>query len=446
VGFSLTLNHVSKNEEVNVSMKIEWQSIDEVKPYAGNPRAIPQSAIDRVAASIDEYGWRQPIVVDKHGVIAVGHTRWLAARKLGLDHVPVHVAEGLTPAQVRAYRIMDNRSHEETDWEPDLLKLEIAELKELDFPLDLTGFEPREIDQLLIDSDDDAVANTAPNLPSRPVTIPGDLWQCGGNRILCGDSTSAVDVARLLGKARPTLMSTDPPYGVSYQPEWREQAGLGMQRQIGKIPNDDRVDWQAAWDLFPGNILYIWHSALHAAEVALGIEAAGFEIRSQIIWAKPHFVLSRGSYHWQHEPCWFAVRKGQRSNWRGDRTQSTLWQVASLNPFGGNNQGETATGHAAQKPIELMRRPILHHTEPGDTIYDPFLGSGTSLIAAELTGRICHGIDIAAPYVDVSVLRWQILTGRSATLDGDGRSFEEVMAQRSAASTDTIIEFDELCE
>jgi DNA modification methylase len=423
-------------------MKIELWPIDQIRPYAGNPRKVPQSAIDKVAASIKEYGFRQPIVIDRHGVIIAGHTRWLAARKLGLDRVPVHVAEGLTPAQVRAYRLMDNRSHQETDWEPDLLKLEIMELKELSFDLGLTGFEPREIDELLVGTDDEAAANAAPELPSRPVTIRGDLWQCGGNRILCGDSTSADDVAHLLGEARPLLMSTDPPYGVGYQPEWREQAGLGMQRQTGKIPNDDRVDWRAAWHLFPGNILYIWHSALHAAEVALGIEAAGFEIRSQIIWAKPHFVLSRGSYHWQHEPCWFAVRKGQRSNWRGDRTQSTLWQVASLNPFGGQNHEETATGHAAQKPLELMRRPILNHTEPGDVVYDPFLGSGTTLIAAEQTGRICYGVDIASAYVDVSVLRWQVLTGRSAMLDGDGRSFDEVMAQRSAASTDTLIQCD----
>jgi DNA modification methylase len=440
VGFSLTLNHVSKNEEVNVSMKIEWQSIDQVKPYAGNPRAIPQSAIDKVAASIDEYGWRQPIVVDAHGVIAVGHTRWLAARKLGLGRVPVHVAEGLTPAQVRAYRLVDNRSHEETDWEPDLLKLEIAELKELDFDLTLTGFEPREIDQLLIDVDDDDAANAVPDLPARTVTIYNDLWQCGANRVLCGDATDAKDVARLLGEARPLLMCADPPYGVEYDPHWREQAGLGIQRQTGRIPNDNRVNWRAAWELFPGNITYIWHGGIHAAEVALGIEAAGFEIRSQIIWAKQNFVLSRGHYHWGHEPCWFAVRKGQGANWRGDRAQSTLWQVASLNPFGGKNQEETATGHAAQKPIELMRRPILNHTVRGDGVYDPFLGSGTTLIAAELTGRICYGLEIDVKYVDLIVRRWQTLTGKAAKLEGDGRSFDEVQDARWTVSADSGIE------
>jgi len=160
----------------------------------------------------------------------------------------------------------------------------------------------------------------------------------------------------------------------------------------------------------------------------------GFEIRSQIIWAKPHFVLSRGLYHWQHEPCWMCVRKGGGSHWRGDRTQSTLWQVASLNPFGGNNPEETATGHGTQKPVELMRRPILNHTERGEVIYDPFLGSGTTLAAAELTGRICYGMDIDPKYVDVIVCRWQQLTGKAATLEGDGRSFDQILAARSPAS------------
>jgi DNA modification methylase len=209
------------------------------------------------------------------------------------------------------------------------------------------------------------------------------------------------------------------------RPDW------GHRAQVGRIPNDDRADWTAAYRLFPGDVVYVWHAGLHAAAVASGLQGLGFEIRSQIIWCKPHFVLSRGSYHWQHEPCWYAVRKGQRSNWRGDRTQSTVWQVPNLNPFGGGNPEETATGHGAQKPIELVRRPILNHTDRGEVIYDPFLGSGTTMIAAEITGRICYGLEIDARYVDVIVRRWQQFSGKSATLDGDHRSFEQIQTERS---------------
>jgi DNA modification methylase len=177
-------------------------------------------------------------------------------------------------------------------------------------------------------------------------------------------------------------------------------------------------------------VIYVWHAGVHASEVATGIRAAGFELRAQIIWAKQHFALSRGAYHWQHEPCWYAVRKGGRSYWRGDRTQSTVWQVANLNPFGGNHE-ESPTGHATQKPVDLMRRPILNHTERGEAVYDPFLGSGTTLIAAEMTERICYGLEIDPRYCDVIVRRWQEFTGNKAILDQANKSFEEVATERS---------------
>jgi len=205
---------------------------------------------------------------------------------------------------------------------------------------------------------------------------------------------------------------------------------LGRQRQTGSVLNDDRVDWSAAYQLFTGDVAYVWHSGIHATEVARGLEKSGFMIRSQIIWSKQHFALSRGDYHWQHEPCWYAVRHGKASKWCGDRTQSTIWQVANLNPIGGSTE-EPITGHGTQKPLELMRRPILNNSRRGDVIYDPFLGSGTTLIAAEGTDRFCLGLDIDPSYVDVIVRRWQELTGKRAMLEKDGRSFEQVAAERS---------------
>jgi hypothetical protein len=248
--------------------------------------------------------------------------------------------------------------------------------------------------------------------------------------VLDGDATNPEHVTRVLGDLRPLLMTVDAPYGVSLDPMWRQEAGLGTPVQTGKIANDDRVDWSQAYALFPGDVAYIWHAGIYSGPVAAGIENVGFEIRSQIIWLKPNFVLSRGTYHWQHEPAFFWVRKGARSHWRGDRKQSTVWPVATLNPFGGKNQEETATGHGSQKPLEVFRRPILGHLDRGQAVYDPFLGSGTTLIAAELTERVCCGLEIDDRYCDVIVCRWQQVTGRMATLDGDGRSFDEVKAER----------------
>jgi DNA modification methylase len=411
-------------------LKVCWWLIAKVIPYSRNSRKIPERAIDKVAASIKEFGWRQAIVVDKDGVIICGHTRLLAAQKLGLKQVPVHVADNLTPAQVKAYRLMDNRSHEETDWDVDLLGPELEELRGLDFDLELTGFDQHEIDDFLADPELDDRANVAPPVPDRPVTKPGNLWLCGKHRVICGDATVAADVFRLCGATAPFLMVTDPPYGVNYDPMWREVAGLGEQRQTGKVANDDQADWKAAYKLFHGDVAYVWHAGIHAGEVAAGLEATGFEIRAQLIWSKQHFAMSRGHYHWRHEPCWYGVRKGKRSNWRGDRTQSTIWEVPNLNPMGGD-RNEKATGHGTQKPVELMRRPILNHTKRGEVVYDPFLGSGTTMVAAELTERICYGIDIDPQYVDVAVLRWQDFTGKSATLEGDGRTFEQIKAERA---------------
>jgi DNA modification methylase len=407
--------------------------IEKVIPYSRNSRKIPERAVDKVAASIKEFGFRVPIVVDKDGVIICGHTRLLASKKLGLREVPVHVAENLTPAQVKAYRLMDNRSHQETDWDLELLGPELEELRDLDFDLELTGFDERELEDLLADPELDDRANVVPDLPENPVTGPGDLWLCAKHRVLCSDSTDENTVTRLCGLTRPNLMACDPPYGVSYDPSWRLEHDGGGRHALGKVANDDQVDWTPALRLFSGDVAYVWHAGVHAGEVATSLHNIGFQIRAQIIWSKQHFVFGRGNYHWGHEPCWYAVRKGKKSNWRGDRTQSTVWEVKNLNPHGGNKD-EKPTGHSTQKPVELMRRPILNHTSAGDVVFDPFLGSGTTMMAAELTERVCYGIDIDPRYVDVAVIRWQDFTGERATLDGDGRTFDEIAQERKSVA------------
>jgi DNA modification methylase len=299
------------------------------------------------------------------------------------------------------------------------LALELGELSALEFDLSLTGFDAREIDAFTLTPA--AEEDEAPPVPEVSVSRLGDLWLCGAHRVLCGDSTSSDDVARLLAGQRPILLISDPPYGVAYDPEWRKRAGVNDSDRMGKVSNDDRADWREAWALFPGDVAYVWHGALHAATVAASLEACNFQIRSQVIWAKPSLVIGRGHYHWQHEPCWYAVRT--TGHWNGDRKQSTLWQIENRNQ-------DAKTIHSTQKPVECMRRPILNHTKNGGLVYDPFLGSGTTLAAAELTERLCSGMELDPRYCDVIVTRWQNLTGKQATLEGDGRTFAEMKAER----------------
>src|ERR1041385_4990097 len=289
-------------------LEVCWWPTEKPISYARNSRKIPERAIDKVAASIKEFGWRQCIVVDKNGVIICGHTRLLAAKKLGLAQVPVHVARSLTPAQVKAYRLMDNRSHEEADWDLDLLGPELEELRDLDFDLTLTGFDQNEIDSFLVDPDLDERANAAPPPPETPVSRPGDLWLCGKHRILCGDATSPDAVGRLLGNRKPLLMVTDPPYGIELDSEWRDRAGINKhgpaeasymkQRTEGHtettISGDTIADWSHAFELVPSlHVAYVWHASRFTSDVLRGLLRIGFVHHQQIIWRKTAAALTR---------------------------------------------------------------------------------------------------------------------------------------------------------
>lgn len=415
-------------------MKIETWPIDRPKDYPKNARKWSARAIETVAASIKAYGWRQPIVVDSEDVIVIGHLRRAAGKSLGLQECPVHVAADLTPEQIRGLRLADNRTSEESAWDLDLLRVEMGELKVAGFDLSLTGFTTREVDGFTLAAN--PAEDEVPPVPENPVTRLGDLWLLGPHRVLCGDATNASDVTILLaGVKTPVLMVTDPPYGVDYDPNWRNEAAEKGLIQFGAtrvayMPkgSDKEAAWADVHRLFPGDVAYVWHAGLHAREVAEALNAAGFEIRCQIIWRKARYAISRGHYNYQHEPCWYAVRKGKTAHWQGANNLSTVWDVATIE---GN---EAQTLHAAQKPVELMRRSILNHTKEGDATYDAFLGSGTMIIAAELTKRICYGLELAPQHCDVIVTRWQNITGKQATLDGDGRTFAEVQAERCAVA------------
>lgn len=412
-------------------------------PYARNPRKN-DAAVDRMAASIAEFGFKIPVLARTSGEVVDGHLRLKAARKLGLTEIPVILCDEWSEAQVKAFRLMVNRSVTWADWDEELLSLELQELKAAEFDLSLTGFDPKELDDLLILPEDDDRANAAPPLPENPASRVGDLWICGSHRVLCGDATSPEAVSRLLGDRKPLLMVTDPPYGIELDSEWRDRAGLNScgpaeasfkkRRTAGhtetRISGDTRADWSAAFELVPGlQIAYVWHASVFTREVLNGLIRIGFLYPQQIIWNKGRTVLTRTHYWYQHEPCWYVRKKN--APWYGKAGEnSTVWDSPSPKFIMGGSD-ETKFDHPTQKPVELMRRPILNHTKRGEAIYEPFLGSGTTLAAAELTERACYGLELDPKYVDVIVQRWQTLTGVTAQLDGDGRSFEEIRRERT---------------
>jgi len=424
-------------------MSIELWAVEDVKPYPKNARRISESAIAKVADSIRQFGWRQPIVVDQAGVIIIGHVRRLAAIKLELKQVPVHVAKDLDPAKVRALRLADNRSHDEAKWDTELLGVELAELASMGLDLASTGFDGLEIDRLL-DARSEEEEPAAPAPPDVALSRPGDLWLLGKHRLLCGDCSVAANVQRVIASPSPLLMVTDPPYGVELDMEWRDRRSVNKRGSSeksymmqtakttkGAVSSDVRRDWSKAYELVGSlQVVYVWHASLHTIEVGSGLLRAGFELRQQIIWNKPIAPFSRCHYHWKHEPCWYAVKKGKTASWSGAKDQTTIWDAHSPKQIMGAGAEEKTT-HPTQKPLELMRRPIINHTKRDDAVYEPFCGSGTTLIACENTKRRCYAIEIDPRFVDVILDRWEKVSGGQATLEGDGRTWSAIRTERA---------------
>jgi DNA modification methylase len=397
-------------------LQIEYWPLDRLIPYARNARTHSPAQVAEIAGSIRAFGFSNPILVGEGADVIAGHGRLAAARKLGLKEAPVVVLRGLSDAQRRPLVLADNKIALNAGWDAEMLSLELADLSAIGADLSTLGFTTKELSVALSRveaglTDEDEV----PEVAEVGVSQAGDIWQLGPHRIACGDSRDPGLVLALFAGAVPRLMVTDPPYGVEYDPEWRHRRGVNNSARKGKIKNDEIADWTPTWDLFPGEIAYVWHGALRSSIVAESLAKSRFAIRAQIIWAKERLVMSQGDYHWQHEPCWYAVRK--KGYWAGDRKQTTLWTI----PTGGQ---DVATKHATQKPVECMRRPMLNNSSPGQAIYEPFLGSGTTLIAAQSCGRVCFGIEIDPLFVDVAIRRWQAFTGETAKRANDGRTFE----------------------
>lgn len=431
-------------------LQIEYWPIGRLKPYEKNPRKNDQ-AVARMVASIQEFGFAVPILARSSGEVVDGHLRLKAALKLGLTELPVICCDSWTEAQVKAFRIMVNRSVTWAEWDKSLLTMEFQELKGMNFDLALTGFEPGELERFMPGAA--ATEDEVPPVPIAPVSRPGDLWLCGNHRVLCGDATSRDDVNRLLEARAPILMVTDPPYGVSLDSEWRDRAGLNgcgpaeasylKKRTAGHtettISGDTRADWSEAFELVVSLLVaYVWHASAYTLEVLQGLIRIDFLYPQQIIWNKNVAALTRTHYWYKHEPCWYVRKKN--APWFGKPGENlTVWDAISPKMIMGGSK-EEKYDHPTQKPVELMRKSIINHTVAGDLVYDPFLGSGTTLAAAEVTGRRCLGLEIDPKYVDVVVERWQKLSGKEATLEGVGATFAHVRDGRRLGEQDAIKE------
>jgi DNA modification methylase len=391
-------------------MLVQMRPITSITPYPDNPRDN-DVAVDLVAASLREYAFRQPIVVDANGVIIVGHTRYKAALKLGMTEVPVHVAEGLTPAQTKAYRIADNQTATMATWDEGKLTAELLALQSQNFDLDLTGFSANELSELLQSSSPALLGDPddVPEAPVEPITRPGDLWQLGRHRLLCGDATNAADVARLLDSKQADLLLTDPPYNVAYTGKTDEQLTIANDAMSATDYRQFLVKFlnAAKAQLKPGASFYVWHADLEGLNVRAACADDGLTVRQCLIWAKSNFALGRFDYHWKHEPCLYGWIDGAAHMWLSDRSQTTVLEF---------DKPSRNAEHPTMKPVELFAYLLGNSCPAGGTVLDPFGGSGTMLIAAEQTGRTAYLLELDPKYADVIVQRFETFTGMKAEL------------------------------
>jgi DNA modification methylase len=431
-------------------MHVELRNITDIKPYAKNPRCNDH-AVAAVARSIAEFGFRQPIVVDEQGVIIVGHTRYKAALLLQLQQVPVHVAVGLTPAQIKAYRIADNKIAELADWNQDLLVEELAALRTLDFDVDILGFSSEELRELLSIASAENLGDPDWILepPDQATTKPGDLWLLGRHRLYCGDAGLAADVDFLLEGAAIHLVQTDPPYNAGVEPRSNNAiaAGLGaasavthhqqldVVRHPGKarrttrklrakdrpLTNDFVSDaefgrllqgWfgNIARVLLPGRAFYLFGGYANIANYPAALQDAGLYFSQAIIWVKEHPVMTRKDFMGNHEWCFYGWREGAAHQFFGPNNATDVWSIKKVNP--------QSMVHLTEKPVELAKRALEYSSRPGENVLDLFGGSGSTLIAAELTGRNAFLMEIDPLYCDVIVRRWEQFTGRTAERRG----------------------------
>lgn len=410
-------------------LKSEYISLENLVPYIRNSRIHSDEQVAQIAASIKEFGFTNPVLIDKDGGIIAGHGRVMAARKLKMSEVPCIRLSHLSPTQIRALVIADNKLALNAGWDNEMLALEFKDLMEQGFDVELTGFSQDEIDALMPEQLEEGLTDPddAPEAPANPVTVQGDVWVMGNHRLLCGDSTSVDDLERLCAGQMVDMWLTDPPYNVAYEGGTKEKL---------TIKNDSMGDTQfreflrdaytaANAVMKAGAVFYIWHADSEGYNFRGAAKDAGWTVRQCLIWKKSSLVLGRQDYQWQHEPCLYGWKEGASHLWASDRKQTTILEFDKP-----ARNGE----HPTMKPVALFEYQLLNNTKGGDIVLDSFGGSGTTLIAAEKNGRVARLMELDPKYCDVIVTRWQAFTGKHAHLESDGRSFTEVMGERSPNS------------
>lgn len=407
-------------------LKVEYLAPALLVPYDKNSRTHSETQIAQIAASIDAFGWTNPILINEENSVIAGHGRLEAAKKLGMEAVPCIRLVGLTDAQRRALVIADNKLAENAGWDFDLLRTELSELNELNFDLGVMGFNVDELNKLMAPTGTDGLTDPddAPPVPDFPVAQPGDLWVLGGHRLLVGDATVLNDVEKLMDGYKADLIVTDPPYNVAYEGKTKDSLTI----KNDAMDNDSfyRFLLDVHINYFTiakdGAGLYVFHADSEGLNFRKAFIESGFALKQCCIWSKQTLVMGRQDYHWQHEPILYGWKDTGSHRWYSDRKQTTLWKFdrPSRNEF-----------HPTMKPIDLVEYPILNSSRGGDVVVDFFGGSGSTLIACEKTGRYCRTMELDPKYADVIILRWQAFTGKAAVLQDDGRTFTEVMGERA---------------
>lgn len=410
-------------------IQVEWLDVAEVTPYARNSRTHSDEQVAQVAASIKEFGWTNPILIDESGTIIAGHGRLMAAQRLGADKVPTIMLGHLTDAQKRAYVIADNKLALNAGWDQELLAIEVEELLGEGFDLDLTGFGEDEINSLLAEANkvEDGLtdADDAPEVPEIPVTATGDVWVLGRHRVICGDATVQTDIEKLMNGQLADMLLTDPPYNVDY---------TGKTKDALKIQNDVMSDTgfrQFLCDSFAtadivmkqGAVFYIWHADSEGYNFRGACFDVDWEVRQCLIWDKDVMVMGRQDYHWKHEPCLYGWKKGAAHLWASDRKQTTILRF---------DRPKRNDVHPTMKPVDLIEYQILNNTKGADIVLDVFGGSGSTLIAAEKSGRNAYIAELDEKYVDVIVKRWQDFTGQDAVHEESGQTFNGISQQKDS--------------
>lgn len=424
------------------ALQLEQWPIGRLVEYDRNPRKN-DDVVDRMAQAIVEFGFRIPIVARSDGLVVDGHLRLKAARLLGLDTVPVVLADELSETQIKAFRLLANQSANWAEWDEALLSAELQDLLADDYDLSLVGFSDGELDKLLAfdpggGGEEEGGAGgsvppvTIPEPPRNPASRTGDLWILGDHRLLCGDSTSHADVRRLMNGERAVLFATDPPYLVDYDgsnhptrnKDWSASYGTtwddssqGAELYDGFIAAAvaEAIADDAAW--------YCWHASRRQAMLEACWEKAGAFVHQQIIWVKDRGVLTRSHYLWKHEPCFMGWRRPNRPPKVAEETLPSTWALPSF-------AKDERPDHPTPKPLDAFGIPMRQHVARGGLCYEPFSGSGSQIMAGEANGRRVFAMEISPAYVDVAVERWQAETGKDAILDGDGRTFAQVRAER----------------